>query len=334
MAQSVFARGRSMIAVKRRIGCLAFLVAVCIQTVVSPDDGYWKEVGHSFSGLACGLVLLVFHVPEAGVQRNISWCCRIGGCCLVALLGLYAACYPWHLTPALFPTVTTETSRKDGCPALYWFSWQLCSSCAFSRSIRPPCARMIPSGASLAFGSRTGLHALWNRQSSCWRRQSSWQPPLQGFCSLFFYGQGVCSPWMDSGNFPISNECSESGAILLFHALTESGFTLCLVLSLPMQPLFAMKIGLKNYIASKVASSLFLVLFLSIWATYSVKVSSCLFTGLHLLVLEASRVRGLPRQQTLWAARVLRMEMIICTLLGLTTFFAWAVFFLFASMSW
>ena len=55
-----------------------------------------------------------------------------------------------------------------------------------------------------------GLHALWNRQSSCWRRQSSWQPPLQGFCSLFFYGHGVCSPWMDSGNFPISNECSES----------------------------------------------------------------------------------------------------------------------------
>lgn len=315
---------RSMLAVKRRIGCLAFLVAVCIQTVVSPDDGYWKEVGHSFSGLACGLVLLVFHVPEAGVQRNISWCCRIGGCCLVAFLGLYAACYPWHLTPALFPTVTTEHFKKRWLSStLLVFVTALFILCVFKK--HPP--------SMCAHDSKWCIFGIWltNMGFMLFEIAKAAVDVAKAVDNHHFKAFALCfSMGMESVvlGWTVATFQSRMNALRVSHSAVPCFNRIWVYIMsgalIANAAFVAMKIGLKNYIASKVASSLFLVLFLSIWATYSVKVSSCLFTGLHLLVLEASRVRGLPRQQTLWAARVLRMEMIICTLLGLTTFFAWA----------
>lgn len=44
--------------------------------------------------------------------------------------------------------------------------------------------------------------------------------------------------------------------------------------------------------------------------------------GLCVLWAESRRVKGLPKRQAQWAARVLRLELFICFTLGLTTFIA------------
>lgn len=78
-------------------------------------------------------------------------------------------------------------------------------------------------------------------------------------------------------------------------------------------------------VATQLCNALFLVVFLTIWITYTVKICTVLAQGLHILMVHKEKVsKGLCRRQTLWAARVLRMELVICFILGITTFFSWS----------
>ena len=73
-------------------------------------------------------------------------------------------------------------------------------------------------------------------------------------------------------------------------------------------------------ISSLIVRSIFLI----IWMTYVILVCKTLSRGLYVLWMESRRVRGLPKRQVEWAARVLRLELLICATLGVTTFLVWS----------
>jgi len=304
-----------MAAVKRRVACLAFLLVVGIQILAAGDDAYWIKIGHSFLGLACGLLLIVFHVPEAGVQREVSWSCRIGGCALLGLLDLYAAFYPWHLIPTVGRLTTADFPKRWVNGAQLILLAGLFMVCVIKK--HPP--------SMCAHDAKWCVFGIWLT--------------TMGF-QLFEVAKAT-----NDGHFKDFALCLSLGLESVVLGWTVASFQ-CRMSALRVShsavPCFsriwvyimsgalisnaafnALRRGFDSKV-SKVGNALFLVVFLCIWATYVVKISSCLVTGLHILLMEARRVRGLPRQQTMWAARVLRMELVICIVLGVTTFFAWS----------
>ena len=58
----------------------------------------------------------------------------------------------------------------------------------------------------------------------------------------------------------------------------------------------------------------------TIWVAYMALICRSLSLKMSILLHETGRVRGPPRKQAMWAAQVLGMEMLICTILGLTMF--------------
>jgi len=64
-------------------------------------------------------------------------------------------------------------------------------------------------------------------------------------------------------------------------------------------------------------------LFLTIWSVYSIGVCRTLMRNLYKLWLETRRAKGPAQEQAAWAARVVGFELLICAVLGLTTFFPW-----------
>lgn len=60
-------------------------------------------------GMSLGLLLLVMHVPETGVLRNVPMCCRVAYSMLVGLVTIYSATYPFLQVPS-FGDYQTEVS--------------------------------------------------------------------------------------------------------------------------------------------------------------------------------------------------------------------------------
>ena len=60
-------------------------------------------------GMSLGLLLLVMHVPETGVLRNVPMCCRVAYSMLVGLVTIYSATYPFLPGPS-FGDYQTEVS--------------------------------------------------------------------------------------------------------------------------------------------------------------------------------------------------------------------------------
>ncbi|CAE7946805.1 BPM2, partial [Symbiodinium sp. KB8] len=63
--------------------------------------------------------------------------------------------------------------------------------------------------------------------------------------------------------------------------------------------------------------------FLSLWAWYTFDVCRSLWRGLRLLQIETGRVGGLPRRQAHWASKIVCIELLLCMLLGTSTFATW-----------
>ena len=83
--------------------------------------------------------------------------------------------------------------------------------------------------------------------------------------------------------------------------------------------------NVKVFTALHIFGILFKLMFLLIWVTYSYLMVRSLFHSLRVLRLERQRTKGVARQQVHWAMRILRMEILVSLLIGLTTSATWLV---------
>lgn len=79
------------------------------------------------------------------------------------------------------------------------------------------------------------------------------------------------------------------------------------------------------FIFLHIASVAFKLMFLGIWLSYTYFMVRSLFHSLSVLRLERQRTRGVARQQAHWAIRIVRMEIVVSLLIGLTTVVTWTV---------
>ena len=81
----------------------------------------------------------------------------------------------------------------------------------------------------------------------------------------------------------------------------------------------------RAFVVLHIASIAFKMMFLVIWISYTCLMVRSLCHSSRVLRLERRRTRGVARQQAHWATRIVRMEIVVSLLIGLTTFATWLV---------
>eukprot|EP00434_Breviolum_minutum_P006895 symbB.v1.2.006084.t1/scaffold350.1/size222032/2 len=303
---------KQMFALKRRIFCfiiLSFFIIASITDLYLLGESTYAP---SLLGLCCGLLLGIVHIPEAGVLRDVPRGCKILACTILCGLTVYAATYPWHLHPRFGDNYRPMSRRWIMLWALLTVAavYVLCLLKAHPPSNHAHDAKWCIFGIWLSTMLYQLHEAARAYHSDLWTDFAlafgiSVDSVVLGWVVIMFQSRIRVLRATSSGvasKFWIYVMCTSF--------IANSVFTV-------VQRAFSTTVGM-------IGSILVRTIFLSIWAAYTVMVSRTLSRGLYVLWMESRRVRGLPKKQVQWAARVLRLELLICATLGSTTFIVWA----------
>ena len=300
-------------ALKRRVLCIAALALVITASLIDLDARKDTSFAPSILGLSFGLLLGIIHIPEAGVVRDVPWSCKLALCSILAIFTIYAATYPWHMLPSL------GAHRHMGKRLIMLVS-MLVNAAVYILCIlkqHPP--------SIYAHDAKWCIFGIWLSSMA-----------YQLFEAALAYNSKIVQDFALA--FAISVDSVVLGWILImFQArmqVLRSGSDACAYKSkfwiyvmcgsfIANSICTAIQRGLSSeggMISSLIVRSIFLI----IWMTYVILVCKTLSRGLYVLWMESRRVRGLPKRQVEWAARVLRLELLICATLGVTTFLVWS----------
>ncbi|CAE7327622.1 BPM2, partial [Symbiodinium pilosum] len=305
---------------KRRLVCGFILVVLGFVTVNFWDDpGTGGRAAPPFLGALCGLFLGVLHFPGSGFTRGTSRKCKVIVCTLIVMLTVIAGTYPWHQIPAI--------GGKLGEQSDVWRKrWVMLFACGFLAAICVICMLKPHPPSTYAHDAKWCTFGLWL---------------CMMVYPLYYVRKG--HKYTKAGDFFVALTLSMESVVL--------GWIVCIFQ--------ARMVGMKSrHTSGKLSSQLWIVLmrgaflslalsiavnramgkdsqeglimriivqtmFLSMWAWYTFDVCRSFWRALRLLQIEAGRVRGPPRRQAFWAAKIVCVELLLCMLLGSTTFFTW-----------
>lgn len=306
----------------RRMSYLVFLLVVITLLAVAEFDESWIDLKTSFLGLACGLGLCFFHVPNSGIQGGASMFVKVVLCAVVWLVSAYTAAYPWLLWPGIDPSVATGMFDRRWLNLVVMVIFMvLIACCQFKR--HPPSA-LAYDAKWCVFGSWLELLAiiLYEVAKANERLAHDSNHLMDFFLCMAYSIESVVLAWT-LGAF----RCHISSLQLSKNEL-PCGWIYIMSLALIAQVLVNV---IQRYFDttsfSLLLSILLLAVFLVILATYTAKFCLVLSRGLHVLLVEASRVEGSARRNMIWAAKVLRLELTVVFLFGVTVFVAWSCIF-------
>ena len=301
-----------MYAIKRRASCLCVLLLISIASFIDLKARHDTSFAPSILGLSSGLLLGIIHIPEAGVVRDVSRSCKLAFCSTLSILTLYAATYPWHMIPSFG---AHHQMRKRLLMLIVLFVtagvYMLCILKEHPPSIYAHDAKWCIFGIWLSTMAYQGYEAAKAYESRFYGDFA-----LAGGISL----DSVVLGWI-LVLFQARMRVLQSGSLGCLYGSKFWIYVMCGAfiansVSVTIQRAWSNTVGM---VLSLVVRSIFL----AIWLVYIVLVCRTLCRGLYVLWLESRRVRGLPKKQVEWAARVLRVELFICATLGATTFLVW-----------
>lgn len=303
---------RRMYALKRRLLCLTLLVLLIISCITDLNVQGENSYAPSMLGLCCGLLLGVLHLPEVGVVRDIPRALKIVAAVLLMIVTVYAATYPWHMFPGF-----------EGRPRRMGKRWLMLSSLLVIASIYILCILKEHPPSTYAHDAKWCILGIWLSTMiyQFYEAAKAWKSTMWGDFGLAFAisVDSIVLGWvviMFQSRIRVLRASSQGFNSKFWIYVMCSAFIANSICT-------AIQRGWSSHVGQW-GSILVRTIFLTIWLTYTVIVSRTLSRGLHVLWVESRRVRGLPRQQVQWAARVLRMELMICASLGTTTFFVWS----------
>eukprot|EP00435_Cladocopium_sp_Y103_P071833 s163_g38.t1 len=307
-------RAAMTLAMKRRVTYAVFATSVFVVTFLSGlgEHAKWNREKFAFLGLVCGLSLVVLHVPNSGVERHVPFHRRLVGFFLVSLTTVYVVSYPWHLTPQICNITDTRMFDRrwinvatTSLLALLFFA------CLFKPHPPSACAH---DAKWCVFGTGDGDHMADALKDFSLCMALGMEAVVNGWTIAAFQCR-MSALKVSSTKLPCRSLLQDLAQVRIM-SLSLVGNCLCSAIRRSVDTVWTQ---ILNSLWLRICFSIFL----AIWTTYSVKICSVLSKGLQILVLEAKRVKGLPRRQTIWAARVLRLELVLCAIVGFTTFFSW-----------
>ncbi|CAK8990477.1 unnamed protein product [Durusdinium trenchii] len=243
-------------------------------------------------------------------------------CAVVWLVSAYTAAYPWLLWPGIDPSVATGMFDRRWLNLVVMVIFMvLIACCQFKR--HPPSA-LAYDAKWCVFGSWLELLAiiLYEVAKANERLAHDSNHLMDFFLCMAYSIESVVLAWT-LGAF----RCHISSLQLSKNEL-PCGWIYIMSLALIAQVLVNV---IQRYFDttsfSLLLSILLLAVFLVILATYTAKFCLVLSRGLHVLLVEASRVEGSARRNMIWAAKVLRLELTVVFLFGVTVFVAWSCIF-------
>eukprot|EP00438_Fugacium_kawagutii_P024763 Skav204256 [mRNA] locus=scaffold912:142967:146616:- [translate_table: standard] len=214
-------------------------------------------------GLACGLLLGVLHLPEAGVVRDFARPLKIVACTVLGIFTLWAATYPWHMIPS-FGEHHRPVSKR----------WIMMSSLLVIALIYIMCILKEHPPSTYAHDAKWCIFGIW----------------LSTMAYQFFEASKAWSSTMWS-DFALAFAISVDSVVLGWVVI-----------------MFQSRIRVLRP-TGRVNSSRF---WIYVMCTAFIMNSVC--TAIQ---------RGFS-DDVQWAAKVLRMELVICATLGVTTFMVWS----------
>lgn len=303
---------RKMYALKRRLLCLLILVLLIITCITDLNVQGESSYAPSMLGLACGLLLGVLHLPEAGVVRDLPRSLKIVACTVLSIVTVWAATYPWHLVPS-FGDIHRPVSKR----------WIMLSSLLVVSLIYIMCILKEHPPSTYAHDAKWCILGIWlsTMVYQFYEASKAWNSTMWSDFALAFAisVDSVVLGWvviMFQSRIRVLRPTGRFNSSKFWIYVMCTAFIMNSVCT-------AIQRGFSDAVGSW-ASIIVRTIFLSIWITYTVIVSRTLCRGLRVMWIESRRVRGLPRRQVQWAAKVLRMELVICATLGVTTFMVWS----------
>ena len=279
------------------LGLLALFAPLCLCERRIYDC--FGDVASTWFGLCLG----VMHVPGSSAGRHCSPRCTVVLCGLVTLLSVCLAGYP-----CIFWALSIENGGKFG-PGQQTLALVLLSLIWI-------CCMLRQHPAS------TGTHDAKWCMFAFWLASAAWQFSFilldnnrQAFICLQKFGCGVqcvALGWtlhllqiriVGIGSSVVQPSCSHMWILVMCGCwLFRNTYV--------SNPHFV-NVNLWPFFVSQ-------SVLCTIWVSYMALICRSLSLKLSVLLHETGRVRGPPRKQAIWAAQVLGMEMLICTVLGLT----------------
>mmetsp|Transcript_129118 Transcript_129118/g.306323 ORF Transcript_129118/g.306323 Transcript_129118/m.306323 type:complete len:784 (-) Transcript_129118:149-2500(-) len=305
---------------ERRLVCAIILVTLCFVLKNFWDDpGPAGQCAPPFLGACAGLFLGVLHFPGSGVTRGSPRACKVAACALIIASTVFAGSYPWHQMPA----VGGELGEKSD---VWRKRWVMLAAVAILALLCVACILKQHPPSAYAHDAKWCVFSLW----LCMMVY-----PAYYVCK----GHGYTKPGDCLVAFTLSMESVVLGWIVcIFQArmvgmrsrhtsgkidsqiwiLVMCGAFFCLSLAIAVNR--AVGTNSQEGLIMRICVQ---SVFLSLWAWYTFDVCRSLWRGLRLLQIETGRVGGLPRRQAHWASRIVCIELLLCMLLGTSTFATW-----------
>ena len=296
------------------LGLLPLCIALC-----SCEDHIYKVVS-TWLGLCLGLV----HVPGSSAGRRGSWRCSVVLCSLITFLSACLVGYPCVLWA--FPALRLHQDERGvifdpGGQTIPVFLLSLIWICCMLRKHPKSTCTHDAKWCMCAFwlvsaALQASFICLELKQSETETCLNHFRSGVQGVAigwTLYLLQMRMLGIW--SGLQRAS--CSTSGSQIWLLVICSSWLTREISVTIA-----------ESSIASSGGESVNIwpfVVSLSVpcivWVAYVALICWDLALKFRLLLREMGRVRGPPRKQAIWAAQVLGMEMLICTLLGIGTWY-------------
>eukprot|EP00439_Symbiodinium_sp_Y106_P030125 s3293_g3.t1 len=286
----------------RLLYCSLLLCLLGLSLVLLPYERFEVYKLSTWSGLCPG----VLHVPGSSAGRHCSRICTVTLCSLIICLSTCLAGYPcvlWLWWEGEHP-MNFGVGQQTVTLVLLTLTW-ICSV-----------LRKHPR-STYAHDAKWCMFAYWLAAAA---QQVSFIR-LDNNEDLYF----GATPWFQFGN---AVQCVALGWTLYLLRVRISGIrssleqTSCWTTGSHIW-IFVMCCSLYIRYAFATVDTLPLIVvsvsvLCTVWIAYTALTCKRLALKLNILLQETRRVRGPPRKQAVWAAQIIGMEILICTMLGLT----------------
>ena len=295
---------------------LLVLLRVCIWLC---EDHIYQVVS-TWLGLCLGLV----HVPGSSAGRRGSWRCTVVLCGLITFLSTCLVGYPcvlWAFPFLRLPQHQHGFTSGPGPQTIPLFLLSLIWICCMLRKHPQSTCTHDAKWCMFAFWL---VSASWQASFICLELKQR----ETGTCLNHFRcgAQGVGLGWvlyllqmrmLGIWSGLQQTSCSIYGSQLWLLVLCSSWLTREISVTIAESSISSSGGESVNIWPFVVSLSVPCI----VWFAYTALIYWNLALKFHLLLRETGRVRGPPRKQAIWAVQVLGMEMLICTLLGLGTWY-------------